>query len=108
MADRPLLIATIPIGYADGYKRSLSNKGVVLVNGCRADIIGRVCMDQCMINISHVPEVHEGDEVMLIGKQKESEISLYELSDLANTIPNDVLASMPQRIERVYLQETLQ
>jgi alanine racemase len=106
VADRPLLIATIPIGYADGYKRSLSNKGVVLVNGCRADIIGRVCMDQCMINITRIPEVHEGDEVMLIGKQKENEITLYELSDLANTIPNDVLASMPHRVERVYLQET--
>ena len=97
-------IATIPIGYADGYKRSLSNKGSVLVQGRRAAIVGRICMDQCMFDVTDIEGVKEGSEVVLIGKQQKEEISLYEISQLAGTIPNDILTSINSRVNRVYIE----
>lgn len=96
-------IATIPVGYADGYKRSLSNKGMALVKGQRVNIAGRICMDQTMIDVTDVPNVTEGDEVVLIGRQGNEEISIYEICQWANTIPNDILVSIGERVDRVYI-----
>ena len=68
VADRPMRVATIPVGYGDGYLRSLSNKGAVLIRGKRAEILGRICMDQFMADVTDIPEAEEGDQVTLIGR----------------------------------------
>lgn len=99
---RKTIIATIPVGYADGFNRLLSNRGQVLVKGKKVDIIGRISMDQTMIDVTDIENVVEGDEVILIGKQLSQEISIYEMADLINTIPNDILVSIKSRVPRVY------
>ena len=96
------LIATIPIGYADGFRRSLSNKGYVLVKGQIAKIVGRVCMDQSMIDITNIVGANEGSEVTVIGAQGSREITIYDISKTAKTIPNDILTSISPRVNRVY------
>jgi len=94
-------IATIPLGYADGFHRSLGNgNGFVFVNGQMAPTIGEICMDMAMIDVTGL-EVCEGDEVELFGKQQ----SVSELARQAGTIPYEILTSVPERVKRVYLQE---
>ncbi len=99
-------IVTIPIGYGDGYRRSLSNKGSVLIRGKRLPIVGTICMDQFMVDVGE-NEIHVGDEVVLIGKQRSEEISLEEISHLADTIPYEILCNFNNRIPRVYLPNNL-
>ena len=96
-------IATIPIGYADGYGRILSNKAEVLVRGHRAPVVGKVTMDQTMINVGHIKNVKIGDEVVLIGKQKNEEIKVERLARLAGTIPYDIVTGITSRVPRTYL-----
>ena len=96
-------IATLPLGYADGYLRLLSNKGEVLINGQRAPIRGRVCMDQIMVDVSNIPDVEIGDEVVLIGKQGDEEITATELADLVGTINYEITCSISKRVPRVYV-----
>jgi alanine racemase len=98
------IIATLPVGYADGYNRLLSNKGEVLIKGRRAPIVGRVCMDMTMIDVSHIPEVKIGDEVVLFGKQGDAEIPMDEIADKTNTIVNEVACCIGKRVPRVYLR----
>lgn len=99
-------IATIPIGYADGYTRLLSNKGKVLVNGEFAPIVGRVCMDQCMIDVTDLKqEVHVGDEVVLFGSQNGQSISVDEVAAEFGTINYEVVCIIGKRIPRVYLKD---
>ena len=99
-------IATIPIGYADGYTRLLSNKGRVLVNGEFAPVVGRVCMDQCMIDVTDLTqEVHAGDEVVLFGSQKDASISVDEVASDIGTISYEVVCIIGKRIPRVYLKD---
>lgn len=95
-------IVTIPIGYGDGYRRSLSNRGSVLIRGQRFPIVGTVCMDQCMVDIGN-SEVYVGDEVVLIGKQGNEEIPLAEIASLYDTIPYEVLCCFNERLSRVYI-----
>lgn len=95
-------IVTVPIGYGDGYRRCLSNKGSVLIRGKRFPIVGTICMDQFMVDIGD-NEVHVGDEVVLIGKQGDQEISLEEVSSLCDTIPYEILCQFNSRLPRVYL-----
>lgn len=95
-------IATLPIGYADGYARNLSNRAEVLVKGCRAPVIGKVTMDQTMIDIGHIKGVKIGDEVVLIGKQGREEIRLEKLARLAGTIAYETVCSISNRVPRVY------
>ncbi len=95
-------IVTVPIGYGDGYRRSLSNKGFVLIRGKRFPIVGTICMDQLMVDIGQ-NEVYVGDEVVLIGKQGKEEISLIEISQLVETIPYEILCNFNTRIPRFYL-----
>ncbi len=102
IADKDMVVATLPIGYADGYPRHLSNKGVVLVNGKRAHIVGNVCMDQCVIDISGI-DVSEGDVVTVMGKDGDDCISVDELSSNAGTIPNELLCLFSERVRRIYI-----
>jgi len=94
-------IVTIPIGYGDGYKRGLSNKASVLIRGKKFPIAGSICMDQCMVDIGD-SEAYVGDEVVLIGKQGNEEISLNEIAGYCDTIPYEVLCFFNERIPRIY------
>ncbi|MCH2197223.1 MAG: bifunctional UDP-N-acetylmuramoyl-tripeptide:D-alanyl-D-alanine ligase/alanine racemase [Flavobacteriales bacterium] len=99
VSDQPRTIATIPIGYADGYRRSLSNgAGVILVNGHRAKVVGKVCMDMVMIDVTGL-QVEEGDEVTIFG----SNPTLKELAAAADTIPYEIISGISQRVKRIYL-----
>ena len=95
-------VATVPLGYGDGYSRLLSNKAHVLIRGKRHPVIGRICMDQFMVDISAEPEIKEGDEVVLFGEQKEAFIGVEELADLIGTINYEVLCAVGKRVPRVY------
>lgn len=97
------LIATLPLGYADGYSRLLSNRGTVLVRECRAPVVGRVCMDQCMLDVTAVPGVAPGDEVVLFGRQGKAVISAEEVADQAQTISHEIVSRISSRVPRVYL-----
>ncbi len=95
-------IATIPLGYADGYPRLLSNRGEVLIHGERVPIRGRICMDQFMVDVTDVPDVRVGDEVVLIGRQGKKEITATELADLMGTINYEIVCRVGRRVRRVY------
>lgn len=96
-------IALVPIGYADGYPRALSNKGAALVNGQRAPIVGRISMDQFTLDVSDIEGVQEGDEVVLIGSQGQNDISLEEVAAHCDTISYEILTGLGRRVRRVYL-----
>ncbi|NLI89247.1 MAG: alanine racemase [Epulopiscium sp.] len=96
-------VATIPIGYADGYSRGLSNKGGVLIRGEYAPIIGNICMDQFMVDVSHINYVAVGDEVVVFGKQKDKEISVEEIAKILNTINYEIVCMVGKRIPRIYV-----
>lgn len=99
-------LATVPIGYADGYTRLLSNKGEMLINGQRVPVVGRICMDQCMVDVTDVMEaVNAGDEAVIIGKQQGIEISAEELAESFGTISYEVLCIIGKRIPRVYYKD---
>ncbi|MBI5124195.1 MAG: alanine racemase [Candidatus Omnitrophica bacterium] len=95
-------IATLPIGYADGYDRNLSNKADVLIRGARAPIVGKITMDQTMIDVGHVRGVKIGDEVVLIGKQGRDEIRIEKLARLAGTIAYHSVCAISNRVPRIY------
>ncbi|MFC4766844.1 alanine racemase [Effusibacillus consociatus] len=99
------VIATIPIGYGDGYSRRLSGKAHVLIRGQRAPIIGRICMDQCMVDVTDIEGVSLGDEVVLYGGQEKDFISLDEIADLLGTISYEVACDLGKRVPRVYLEK---
>jgi alanine racemase len=99
------LVATLPVGYGDGYSRFLSNKGEVLIQGKRCPIIGRVCMDFCMVDVSRIPQVKVGDEVVLMGDQETDQITATEVAAWIGTIPYEVVCSIGRRVPRVYLKE---
>jgi alanine racemase len=103
VAKKKMRIATIPIGYADGYNRLHSNRGNVLLHGKKTKIVGRVCMDQVMIDITGFKNIQHGEEVVLLGKQGKKEISMYEMTEALNSIPNDILVNFGKRIDKVYV-----
>ena len=96
------LIATLPIGYADGLHRNLSNNMDVLIKGKRAPQVGTICMDMILIDVTEVPDVQMGDEVVIFGKQGEEEISVEELAKKSNSIPYEILCNVGKRVPRVY------
>lgn len=98
-------VATLPVGYGDGYNRHLSNKADVLIRGRRRKVIGKVCMDQIMVDVGPGGDVCPGDEVVLFGRQGEEEITVTELADLAGTINYDLLCAISSRVPRIYLPE---
>ena len=104
IADKPTRVALIPVGYGDGYHRILSNRGAVLIHGQRASIVGRVCMDQFVVDVSHIPDVELHDEVVLIGRQGEEHIPAEEVARWAETINYEVTTSLLPRVVRVYLK----
>jgi len=99
---RASTIATLPIGYADGYGRGLSNKGEALVRGARVPVVGRVCMDMCMIDVTDVPAVREGDDVVLIGSQGSERITADDIAAKIGTIAYEVLCGISSRVPRIY------
>ena len=101
-AKRESLIATLPIGYADGYSRHLSNHGEVLIHGKRAPVVGKVCMDFIMVDVTDIPRVSAGDEVVLMGRQGTEQITPEEIAEKINSISYEVLCSIGKRVPRVY------
>lgn len=101
--DKKTRIGTVPVGYGDGYPRSLSNTGYVLIHGKKAPIRGRICMDQFMVDLSEIPEAEAGDEVTLIGKSEEAEITIEELGELSGRFPYEFACDLGKRIPRVFL-----
>ena len=106
VTPKKMKIATIPTGYADGYPRMLSGKASVLIHGKRAQILGRVCMDQFMVDVTEIPDVSRGDEVTLLGQDQEEEITVEELSDLCGRFPYEFVCCVSKRVPRVYLGGT--
>lgn len=103
--EKPMRIATIPVGYGDGYPRGLSNKGYVLINGKKAPILGRVCMDQFMVDVTRIPEAKEGALVTLIGRDGEEQITMEKLGDLSGRFNYEFACDIGKRIPRVYLEK---
>ena len=100
--EKTMQIATVPVGYADGYPRSLSNKGYMLIHGKRAAICGRVCMDQMMVDVSEIPDVKPGDEVTLIGTDGAETITMEELGDMSGRFNYELACDLNKRIPRIY------
>ena len=101
-APHPMRIATIPVGYGDGYPRMLSNKGYVLIHGKRAKILGRICMDQFMVDVTDIPQAKELDEVILVGRQGDEEITVDELGDLCGRFSYEFICDIGKRLPRIY------
>lgn len=101
--DRKTKIAIVPIGYGDGYNRLFSNRGEVLIGGKRYPVVGRVCMDQIMIDVGAQSNIAVGDEVVLLGKQGNEEISIYEWCEKLDTIPYEITCAISKRVPRIYV-----
>lgn len=104
VTEKKMRVATIPVGYGDGYPRGLSNKGFVLIHGKKAPILGRVCMDQFMVSVDDIPEAKEGDEVTLIGKDGKQNISMEQLGTLSGRFNYELACDLGKRIPRVYIK----
>lgn len=102
VSDRPMRVATIPVGYGDGYPRSLSNKGYVLIHGKRAKILGRVCMDQFMADVTDIPETAFMDRVVLVGRDGDEEITVDDLAALSGRFNYEFVCCLGKRIPRIY------
>lgn len=102
VTESPTMVATIPAGYADGYRRSLSGKFYVLIHGQKAPILGRVCMDQLMVDVSHIPDVKPGDRVVLMGSSGDAVISAEELGEAAGSFNYEQVCDISHRVTRVY------
>lgn len=98
-------VATVPMGYGDGYPRSLSNKGCVLIHGRRAPILGRVCMDQFMVDVTEIPEAKEGDRVVLLGFDGEEHLSAEELGETSGRFNYELVCDFGKRIPRIYTRQ---
>lgn len=103
VTDRPMKIATVAIGYADGYPRSLSNKGYVLIHGRKAKVVGRVCMDQMMIDVTDIPDVKVEDVVTVVGRDGNEEITFEEVGELSERFNYEFVCDISERVERKYV-----
>lgn len=106
-ADRRMRVGTVPVGYGDGYPRSLSGKGSVLIRGRRVPILGRVCMDQFMVDLTAIPEAAEGDPVVLLGRDGQEEITAQELGELSGRFNYELMCDISPRVPRVYVKENM-
>lgn len=102
LSGKRMRVATIPVGYGDGYPRELSNRGFMLVHGKKAGILGRVCMDQCMIDVTDIEEAEEGDMVTLIGRDEGALLTAEEVSRLSGRFHYELLCGLGKRVPRVY------
>ncbi|HLA00055.1 MAG TPA: alanine racemase [Thermodesulfovibrionales bacterium] len=107
VTKRKSTIGVIPLGYADGYNRLFSNNGVVLVRGNRVPVVGRVCMDLTMVDLTEIRDAKEGDEVIVLGQQGNETITAYELAQKAQTIPYEILTSMGSHSKKEYIHNSL-
>ena len=105
VADHTMKVATIPVGYGDGYVRSLSGKGDVLIHGKRAAILGRICMDQFLVDVTDIPDVQEDDEVTLLGSDGAECITMEELAEKSGGFHYEMICDIGKRIPRVYLKD---
>ena len=105
VTDKKRRVATIPVGYADGYPRQLSNKGWVLIHGKKAPILGRVCMDQFMADVTEIDNVKKGDEVTLLGRDGDEFISIEEMGDLCGRFSYEFACDISPRVPRVYIKD---
>lgn len=99
---KKMTVATVPVGYGDGYARGLSNKGWVLIKGQKAPICGRVCMDQCMVDVTDIPGVKIGDTVTLLGKDADEEITMEQLGELSGRFNYEFACLITPRVPRIY------
>lgn len=104
VAKEKIRVATIPVGYADGYPRALSNKGYVLIHGKKAPVLGRICMDQFMVDVTHIPETKEEDVVTLIGSNGDLRITVEELANMAYSFNYELVCHISKRVPRVYVR----
>lgn len=105
VAQKDMRVATIPVGYADGYPRSLSNKGWVLIHGKKAAILGRVCMDQFMVDVSEIPKACIGDEVTLMGCDGEEVLTVDTLGEISERFPYEFVCDIAKRVPRIYIKD---
>lgn len=105
VADREMTVATVPIGYADGYPRAMSNRGFVLINGKKARIIGRVCMDQLTVDVTEIENVDIGTVVTVIGRDGENELTFDDIANVCNTISYEIMCNISIRMPRVYIKD---
>ena len=96
------VIATLPIGYADGVSRHLSNAGYMVVHGKKAPVVGRICMDQMMLDVTDIPDVKTGDDVIVYGGP---ELPTEEVAAIAGTIPHELFCTLSPRVPRVYIRD---
>ena len=104
VSEEKMKIATIPVGYADGYPRNLSNIGYVLIRGKKAPILGKVCMDQFMVDVTHIDGANFGDRVTLVGQDGNESISIEDLSELSGRFNYEFICDLGKRIPRVYVK----
>lgn len=102
VTTRPTTVATIPVGYADGYRRNLSNRFYVLIGGKKAPILGRICMDQMMVDVTDIPGVKVGDQVVLVGKSGDLEITAEEIAEKGDSFNYEFVCNISRRVPRLY------
>ena len=105
VTDRPTVVATVPVGYADGYRRSLSGKFYVLIRGRRAPILGRICMDQMMVDVTDIPGVMTNDKVVLVGRDGNEEITFDQMAQVLDTINYEIVCGISRRVPRFYFRQ---
>ena len=103
VTDRETRVATVPVGYADGYRRSLSGKFHVLIHGKKAPILGRICMDQLMVDVSDIPETQVNDRVTLVGRDGDEEITMETIAAMADSFNYEFVCGISRRVPRIYL-----
>ena len=103
-SEREMTVATVPIGYADGYPRALSNRAYMLINGQKAPVVGNVCMDQCMLDITGIPDVREGQTVTVFGRDHGAALPVETPAALTGTINYELICGLSRRVPRVYLK----
>lgn len=103
-AEREVTLATVPVGYADGFRRSNLNKASFIVKGRKVPLVGRVCMDQLMLDVSNIPDIKPGDEVIIMGEAKEEIITASDIADRNNTISYEILCAVGKRVPRYYIK----
>ena len=105
VTDRPTMVATVPVGYADGYRRSLSNQFYVLIGGKKAPILGRVCMDQLMVDVTHIPNVQVNDQVTLVGTDGHETITMEQAAEAAGSFNYEFVCGISRRVPRYYYRD---
>ena len=105
VTEKPTIVATIPVGYADGYRRNLSNRFYVLIRGKKAPILGRVCMDQMMVDVTDIPGIQAGDDVVLVGKSGDAQITVEEIAEAGDSFNYEFVCNISRRVPRVYYRD---